>query len=258
MTALRARILPEGVPPSVPAGGTFEVFVRLQNRGDAPWPAAVHPEHRRNVTLGNHWKRRDGTLVALDDARAPLAFDLAPGEDTGLVIAPTAPDTPGGYFLDFDLVQEGVTWFETQGSPTARFPVQVVPPGDATSAPVPSPFPQPELEAQTAPAGGETARRPFRERHPRSYEWLRRLGVAAAYRRLRGRPAEPPPVAPEPPTPPEPPAIPANGDWQPVMEMNCVTKPEILTLLVGQGARVMDVELHTLPGFRSFRYWVLR
>ena len=37
----------------------------------------------------------------------------------------TAPAQPGRYFLEFDLVHEGVTWFEQKGSSTLRVPVRV-------------------------------------------------------------------------------------------------------------------------------------
>ncbi|HEX9365509.1 MAG TPA: hypothetical protein VF921_02720 [Vicinamibacterales bacterium] len=36
-----------------------------------------------------------------------------------------APDTPGRYLLKFDLVSEGIDWFEKSGSPTTLKPFVV-------------------------------------------------------------------------------------------------------------------------------------
>jgi hypothetical protein len=37
-----------------------------------------------------------------------------------------APEQPGSYMLKFDLVAEGVTWFETTGSPAAATRLTVI------------------------------------------------------------------------------------------------------------------------------------
>jgi SAM-dependent methyltransferase len=232
-SARRARILPEQVPASVAAGESFEIKVSLQNTGNAGWPATAEPERRLNVALGNHWLKSDGTLVALDDARAPLPYDLGPGQDVDLVITPKAPAEAGDYLLDFDAVQEGVAWFGWHASPTARFPVRVVSGSTTSVATEAPPFPK-SPPPPSVP-----------ERAPTAPSRLRRAG-AAAYRRLRR-------LLPE-----RAPEKPVAAEWQPVMEMHCVPKAEVVALLTQHGARVLDVERHSLPGFRSYRYWVGR
>jgi hypothetical protein len=64
-------------------------------------------------------------MIVLDDGRTPLGRDLGPGEETALEVVATAPDLPGRYLLEVDLVEEGVTWFANRGSPTGRCEVVV-------------------------------------------------------------------------------------------------------------------------------------
>ena len=73
---------------------------------------------RRLVRLGAQLCTADGTLINRDYARAWLPHDLPPGDETEIPIDLTAPDKPGRYALKFDLVSEGVDWFEKSGSET--------------------------------------------------------------------------------------------------------------------------------------------
>jgi hypothetical protein len=60
------------------------------------------------------------------DGRYGISKDLAPGEETELPLGVTAPKDPGEYFLEIDVVQEGVAWFSDKGSPTAKTRISVV------------------------------------------------------------------------------------------------------------------------------------
>jgi hypothetical protein len=70
------------------------------------------------VRLGAQLIDDKGALINLDHARAWLPADLNPGRSTDVKIEVTAPEKPGRYALKFDLVAEGVDWFESCGSPT--------------------------------------------------------------------------------------------------------------------------------------------
>jgi hypothetical protein len=50
---------------------------------------------------------------------------VVPGESVRIDAAVKAPPLRGTYDLEFDLVQEEVTWFSWQGGATARVPVEV-------------------------------------------------------------------------------------------------------------------------------------
>jgi hypothetical protein len=73
---------------------------------------------RRLVRLGAQLCDASGRVVNRDYERAWLPHDLAPGATAEVPITITPPDEPGRYALKFDLVSEGIDWFESCGSPT--------------------------------------------------------------------------------------------------------------------------------------------
>jgi MoaA/NifB/PqqE/SkfB family radical SAM enzyme len=75
---------------------------------------------RRLVRLGAQLLDDTGTLINRDHARAWLPGDLAAGESTDITIDVDTPDRPGRYRLKFDLVSEGIDWFEACGSETTE------------------------------------------------------------------------------------------------------------------------------------------
>ena len=68
------------------------------------------------------WARSCATSAARvlerDYARAWLPETLEPGARMDVPIEIVAPANPGRYTLKFDLVSEGIDWFEACGSPT--------------------------------------------------------------------------------------------------------------------------------------------
>lgn len=71
---------------------------------------------RRLVRVGAQLCGPDGALLNRDYERAWLPGHLEPGATVEVPMALVAPD-PGQYRLKFDLVSEGVDWFENAGSP---------------------------------------------------------------------------------------------------------------------------------------------
>ena len=80
---------------------------------------------RRLVRLGAQLCAEDGTLINRDYERAWLPAHLPAGETMDIPITVKAPDRPGRYVLKFDLVSEGIDWFEKSGSPTTTRPLVV-------------------------------------------------------------------------------------------------------------------------------------
>jgi hypothetical protein len=56
-------------------------------------------------------------MINRDHARAWLPTDIQPGGQAAVPIEIPTPDQPGRYTLKFDLVSEGIDWFEACGSP---------------------------------------------------------------------------------------------------------------------------------------------
>jgi hypothetical protein len=104
-------------PLTTSVGKRLDLRARVQNLSTRSFPhAATYP--RRFVQLGAQLCRPDGTLVNLDFARAPLPARLDPQESVDIPIALPPVAAAGEYQLKFDLVYEGIDWFERCGSPT--------------------------------------------------------------------------------------------------------------------------------------------
>ncbi len=115
-----------GRPLAAAPGQPLVVRTRVQNLSTRPFPAQAS-YGRRLVRLGAQLCAADGTLINRDYARAWLPGDLAPGRAVEVPIEVLTLDTPGDYALRFDLVSEGIDWFEACGSPTTTHPLTVLP-----------------------------------------------------------------------------------------------------------------------------------
>jgi hypothetical protein len=111
------RTLVPGMPLVARAGRPIRVRTRVHNLSTRPFPAQA-TYGRRLVRLGAQLCAMDGSVLQRDFARAWLPQTLGPGGRADVAIEIPAPDTPGRYALKFDLVSEGIDWFERCGSPT--------------------------------------------------------------------------------------------------------------------------------------------
>jgi MoaA/NifB/PqqE/SkfB family radical SAM enzyme len=111
------RALIPGLPLRARIAQPLSVATRVRNLSTRPFRAQAS-YGRRLVRLGAQLLDADGTMLNRDHARAWLPGDLAPGAQADICIDIAAPDTPGRYQLKFDLVSEGIDWFEACGSPT--------------------------------------------------------------------------------------------------------------------------------------------
>ena len=129
--AFKAQLSLPDPPAKLRAGQKEVVQVHIKNASDVFWWARGGEINERNdnffyIAAGNRWLKADGTLHADSDGRYGISKDLKPGEETEVPLLVTAPQEPGDYTLEVDLVQEQVSWFSDKGSPTARAKVTVV------------------------------------------------------------------------------------------------------------------------------------
>jgi len=121
----RARIELAGAPDTVTAraGAAVVVRARVHNLSTRPFPAQA-TYGRRLVRLGAQLCGPDGALIDRDFARAWLPAAVAGGASLEVPIELPAPP-PGAYRLRFDLVSEGIDWFEACGSEVTTRPFVV-------------------------------------------------------------------------------------------------------------------------------------
>ncbi len=117
----RARIDVRGPLPGLPlvarAGRQVTVRMKVRNLSSRPFPAQAS-YGRRLVRVGAQLCARDGAVVSRDFERAWLPQTLSPDSTVDVEMTMTAPAKPGRYGLKFDLVSEGIDWFEACGSET--------------------------------------------------------------------------------------------------------------------------------------------
>jgi radical SAM family protein/iron-sulfur cluster protein len=118
------RTLVPGAPLLGKAGRSLRVRTRVHNLSSRAFPAQA-TYGRRLVRLGAQLCTADGTILNRDHARAWLPQTLGPGDRADVRIDVPAPEQPGRYALKFDLVSEGIDWFERCGSATTVKPLWV-------------------------------------------------------------------------------------------------------------------------------------
>jgi len=120
----REEIVPLNPPSVMRPGEKVDIRFKVKNLGDSTWPAVGTKDFRYQVNMGNHWI---GAGATVEDNRAAMKADLPPGGETEMTLAVTAPQTPGEYTLEIDMVHEGVTWFKERGARPSLLNVRVAP-----------------------------------------------------------------------------------------------------------------------------------
>ena len=111
------------VGPLAP-GAAIDVRLRVHNAGDTRWIAGA-PGVRGSVVVGVVVCDAAGEVVKRDHERFPLPNDMNPVDRAEVAFTCHAPETPGRHRLRFDLVAEGVSWFESFGVRTVDVIVDV-------------------------------------------------------------------------------------------------------------------------------------
>lgn len=120
-----ARLLADISVSDVKSNGRgMSACVSIKNAGDTLWLADRdgEPAHGR-VRLGAKVVGERGEVIQHDFARFPLDGDVAPGETIFRDIYFELPAEGHGALLD--MVDEGITWFETVGSKPVTLPLAV-------------------------------------------------------------------------------------------------------------------------------------
>ncbi|HEV7700155.1 MAG TPA: hypothetical protein VGO43_07995 [Pyrinomonadaceae bacterium] len=126
--AFMANLTPADPPANMRAGEQKTVTVRVKNASQVAWPADSPADGKGafTITLRDRWLSADGNKVVNDvDGGTPMVYDLLPGGELDLPLKIAAPKEKGNYVLEFDMVQEQVSFFREKGSTPARINVKV-------------------------------------------------------------------------------------------------------------------------------------
>jgi SAM-dependent methyltransferase len=122
---LSACIVLEEATPTVRATEPFTDRLRITNVGSVTWKARGR-RFGGQVTCGLKIGTADGEVIREDLGRTPLPHDVAPGEDVAIEMTVAGLLPPARYELRYDMVVEGVTWFEFHGSSCPRRALEVL------------------------------------------------------------------------------------------------------------------------------------
>jgi hypothetical protein len=112
---LQADIELETAVPQVQYGHSLVDRVRVTNRGLVVWKVRGR-RFGGQVTCGVKVCDTRGNVLREDLGRTALPGDVVPDGTVALEIAIPGVLPPGNYELRYDMVVEGVTWFEFHGS----------------------------------------------------------------------------------------------------------------------------------------------
>jgi len=113
---LRAEIRSPESDPVMKKGYSSPYLLTIKNSGGALWRKQTY-SGRRIIRLGAQLYDAAGNLLDLNYARAFLPRDMAGGDTETISIELPALRDAGDYHLKFDMVSEGIDWFESGGSP---------------------------------------------------------------------------------------------------------------------------------------------
>jgi tRNA (mo5U34)-methyltransferase len=125
--ALSANLQLVDAPTTGRPGEDLTYRVKVGNQGSAFWRArGDQGSYEGAVRLGAHLVPLDDVDIPVwDFCRADLDADVAPGGEASIDLVLRAPERPGVYQVEFDMVAEGVAWFEDRGSTVIRCDLRV-------------------------------------------------------------------------------------------------------------------------------------
>ena len=107
-------------------GDQLNLTVIIGNQGNQTWPYIISTT-TSFMQLGVQLLDSEKRLINRDFFRQPLKKQLNPGEREEMEISLAIPDNQlGAFYLLFDIVHEGVSWFEALGSTPSILHVEII------------------------------------------------------------------------------------------------------------------------------------
>jgi hypothetical protein len=112
----RANIVCENPPSTLIVGQTATLRFLIKNSSSAEWPSVGDVDGIGAVVLQDRWRNEVGAIEVDRDAEQRVPYDIEPKDTVGLTLPVRAPDNPGDYWLEVDLVKKPAVWFGERGS----------------------------------------------------------------------------------------------------------------------------------------------
>jgi hypothetical protein len=116
----RATWMGDAVPKIMKAASTYTVSVTVRNDGWNSWPRS------QSYGLGFSIEPEGSPPLYYKRSYGPDGSNIGTGQTITYTFDITAPQTPGIYDVQYDMVQEGVTWFANKGNIEWKGKVTVV------------------------------------------------------------------------------------------------------------------------------------
>lgn len=126
LDVFQASIVAGNRPATSYPGQKFAVEVLVKNISAAEWKTVGDLDGRFAVKVGARWRDQARGVMAGNNLAKRLPYDVEPGDTFGLSLEATAPTEPGEYWLEIDLMQEGVGWFADHGAEPLRLGMRII------------------------------------------------------------------------------------------------------------------------------------
>ena len=121
---------PSGKIPPMAAGSVTDVKFVFKNESPVAWPAKALSGTDKGLFASYHILDTKGVVLVFDGVRTPITDDVPPGGEVVVVLKAQAPEKPGRYQIQPDVVQETVVWFGVAAPSKKNPPVAI----DVTAA----------------------------------------------------------------------------------------------------------------------------
>lgn len=116
-----ARIMPDRYEINIKQGQKTVLHIVVANQGNFIWTKGGS----QPVALSYHLLDSNKKMLVLDNPRTELPHDIRPDAEYTADVEISFNQVSGDYILEFDMVEEGVTWFGLKGSPTTLVKLHV-------------------------------------------------------------------------------------------------------------------------------------
>ncbi|MBD3413550.1 MAG: hypothetical protein GF421_03845, partial [Candidatus Aminicenantes bacterium] len=116
-----AKIIPRHNEHTALEGQRIPMAFRLKNIGQKEW---IHTGSQA-VLFSYHLQSQNRDMIRFDNRRIGLPESVPPGQSLEIQPSIRAPLSEGTYILEFDLLREGISWFQDGGSLSAQVTLEV-------------------------------------------------------------------------------------------------------------------------------------